>query len=118
MARPVYGRWKSVLMSPAGNPHDFTLDLEQGSDGPTATVELCKGKPGGESSNVRFRTHVEICDGFIALLSKDAASEALGVNAMVLKLEEPNVMDGRIIWNSLSLGTVECGTMKWAKVLH
>lgn len=114
----IRGGWASVFMSPAGNRHDFTLDLERGPEGAAAKMELVQHKPGGATLRVRFHTHVEICGGFVALLSKNAASGSVGVNAMILKVVgDSNVMEGVIVWNSLSTGTVECGIMKWVRVL-
>ena len=110
------GTWCCQFISPAKGIHDFALVLKQDSGKWTAQMQLVRRDPNGRILNVAFRTHVEVCDKYVALLSKDAAKDSSGLNAMVLEAtDNKNVMRGRIIWNSISEKIIQEGTLEWQR---
>lgn len=112
MKYDIGGTWCGSFVSPSGTLHDLTLMLETSLEGIAAKMSVIQRKPGGLTAV--FQTHVEVCGQFVSLLSKDA--ENGGVNAMVLKLQDDNsVMTGRIIWNSLTRGSVDDAVIGFKK---
>ena len=92
--------WYSTFVSPAGNLHYFTLDLNPNFTG--ARLQLEVQRQDGLKINPDFRVHVETSSPFIALLAKDR-NKPEGMLSMILHPDESiDGMRGEIIWNSLT----------------
>ena len=112
----IRGTWYSDFKSPSSNWHYFTLNVRFASGSEMALV-ADRTATDKRLLKVNYRVHVEVCGEFVAILAKDAAKDSLGVNAMILKASDDKLrMQGRLIWNSLSSGTIEEGQLEWTRM--
>ena len=113
----IYGLWYSTFLSPTGNLHWFTLNLQETLE--SSDIRLETKRIDERRSNPEFRLTAETSKPFVALLAK-GIDDPGGMFSMMLKSLEPNqdaleVLDGQIIWNSLTDSTVKVGNLQFTR---
>jgi len=100
---------------PRQNKQYFILKLTLDSGVPRAELKLEVDRVDERELNVDFKIHLETSGPFIALLAKDK-NPPEGTLSMILKTSDDGVnLSGRVIWNSLTRGTIDEYTIDWTK---
>ena len=112
------GSWYCTFKSPTGSIHWFTFEFFA-EDPAQSKMHLYSHRIDGVKINPEFRLAVETSELFVALLARDG-NDPRGMFSMILKHRPSEgttceALEGSIVWNSLTDGTVKTGALQFTR---
>jgi hypothetical protein len=109
------GNWYSHMVTPAGNPHDLTLELRQRFRRLKGTISVTKHiSSTGQTEFKLFAVRGHVRDRFVTLAARNTDKRAIGVYVVLVEvLGDARLMKGRCLWYSVTNKTVEQSDCEW-----
>lgn len=112
------GQWNSQLVTPAGNPHDLTLELKQRWRRLEGRMTVVKHIPTTGATEIKtYGMHGDLRDRFVLLQGRNMDKRAVGVDTELLEvISDGRMMRGVTAWYSISGKTITSCELEWTRV--
>ena len=113
------GKWYCQMVTPAGNPHEITLDLNQRWRTLEGRMTVVKHLGVSGATEIKtFAMRGDVRDRFVLLHGRNIAKQAVGVDTELLEVVgDARIMRGVSAWYSVTSNTIQSRECQWVRVV-
>jgi len=111
------GQWYCQMVTPAGNPHEITLDLKQRWRALEGRMTVVKHiAPTGATEIKSFAVWGNVRDRFVVLQGRNTEKRSVGVDTELLEVVgDGRTMRGVSAWYSTTANAIESMQCEWVR---